>query len=97
MTPNRKYEKGRRKENQTRDWLRDMGHVVMRSAGSKGPFDIVAVSASGVLLVQVKAGTRPTKAEVKKLEAIEIPLAWCTKQIWYWPDYAREPEVQVVD
>lgn len=36
--------KGRRKEHQVRDNFLERGYIVTRAAGSKGPFDLVAIS-----------------------------------------------------
>jgi len=47
--------------------------VVFRSAASHSPFDIVAISNSKVLLLQVKTGKFSFKKEVNKLKAIQTP------------------------
>jgi len=57
MTP---YQRGRAFEYQVRDHLRRAGYFVVRSASSKGPCDLVAVSSdSAPLLVQCKHGVHP--------------------------------------
>ena len=47
--------------------------MVFRSAASHSPFDIVAISNSKVLLLQVKTGKFSFKKEVNKLKAIQTP------------------------
>ena len=52
------YASGRAVEWKARDELTRAGYTVIRSAGSKGPVDLVAFDGKGVLLVQVKATRR---------------------------------------
>ena len=63
--------------------LRDSGKfpVVFRSAASHSPFDIVAISKSKVLLLQVKTGKFNFKKELNKLKAIQTP-KFVEKQLW---------------
>jgi Holliday junction resolvase len=55
--------------------------VVFRSAASHSPFDIVAVSKSKVLLLQVKTGKFNFNRELNKLKAIGTPKS-VEKQLW---------------
>ncbi len=71
IIPNAKYRIGLIFEYEVRDWLRDRGWLVMRSAGSKSPVDLVAVRNNQVLLVQCKKGTKPAKAERTNLSILE--------------------------
>jgi Holliday junction resolvase len=48
------YVKGRRFENYVREKLEKRGFIVVRSAGSKGLFDLVALRRGEVLLIQCK-------------------------------------------
>ena len=43
---------------------------VLRSAGSKGPIDVVAIHPWGVKLIQAKLG-KPTKADRERIKALE--------------------------
>ncbi|MEM2292799.1 MAG: hypothetical protein QXX41_05940 [Nitrososphaerota archaeon] len=63
--------------------LRESGkfQVVFRSAASHSPFDIVAISKSKVLLLQVKTGKFNLKRELEKLKSIETPKS-VEKQLW---------------
>jgi len=48
------YVKGRRFEHYVKDKLEARGWIVTRSAGSKGPFDLLAVKNGKILLIQCK-------------------------------------------
>jgi Holliday junction resolvase len=50
------YRVGRAFEYRTRDYLKSIGYIVMRSPGSRSPVDLVAIKRGGVLLVQCKRG-----------------------------------------
>lgn len=63
------YIKGRRFENEARKMLEEAGWLVMRSAGSKGPFDLAAFGGLGSRLIQVK-GVPASEAERVKLAVI---------------------------
>ena len=48
-------------------------HTVLRSAGSRSSFDVVAIGKTRVLLCQVKTGKRGFKAEREKLRLLQVP------------------------
>jgi len=50
----RSYVKGRRFENYVKEKLERKGYLVVRSAGSKGLFDLVALRRGEILLIQCK-------------------------------------------
>lgn len=77
------YRKGYLKELEVMRILKDSGkfQVVFRSAASHSPFDIVAVSKSKVLLLQVKTGKFNLKRELEKLKSIKTPKS-VEKQLW---------------
>lgn len=52
------YARGRRAEWAVRDALQDDGYVVLRTAGSKGAVDLIAVKPGQTLAVQVKTNGR---------------------------------------
>ena len=56
-------------------------HTVFRSAGSHSPFDVIALSNSKVLLLQIKTGKFNFKKELKKLKSIKTPKG-VEKQLW---------------
>jgi Holliday junction resolvase len=77
------YRKGYLRELEVMRVLRKSGkfYTVFRSAASHSPFDIVAISKSKVLLLQVKTGKFNFKRELEKLKAIETPKS-VEKQLW---------------
>jgi Holliday junction resolvase-like predicted endonuclease len=68
---NPKYRQGVMFEYEVRNWLEEKGWLVIRSAGSKSPIDLVAVRQNQTLLVQCKKGTKPPRAERKTLSLLE--------------------------
>jgi Holliday junction resolvase len=77
------YRKGYLRELEVMRILRNSGRfqVVFRSAASHSPFDIVAVSKSKILLLQVKTGRFSFKKEFEKLKSIQTPKS-VEKQLW---------------
>ncbi len=80
MTP---YKKGYLKELEVKRILnsRKRFHTVFRAASTHSPFDIVAISNSKILLLQVKSGKFSLKKELKKIRAIKVPVS-VEKQLW---------------
>jgi Holliday junction resolvase len=62
---------------------RDEFHTVIKSAGSRSPFDVVAIGASRVLLCQVKTGKVSLQGEVNKLKLLPAPRG-VSKQVWIY-------------
>jgi Holliday junction resolvase len=77
------YRKGYLRELEVMRILRNSGkfQVIFRSAASHSPFDIVAISKTKVLLLQVKTGKFSFKRELNKLKAIKTPKS-VAKQLW---------------
>jgi Holliday junction resolvase len=77
------YRKGYLRELEVMRILRGSGKfpVVFRCAASHSPFDVVALSKSKVLLLQVKTGRFSFKRELAKLKSIETPKS-VEKQLW---------------
>jgi Holliday junction resolvase len=77
------YRKGYLRELEVMRILRESGKypVVFRSAASHSPFDIVAISKSKVLLLQVKTGKFNFGRELSRLRAIQTPKS-VEKQLW---------------
>ena len=65
---NRLYRIGKYYEDRARKELEAKGYYVIRSGGSKGIWDLVAIGPSDTILVQVKArtGARPGERELMK-------------------------------
>ena len=88
MTP---YQRGVRLEYLARDVLRHRGYSVVRSAGSHGAIDLVALNEREVLLIQVKQTGQSVGAALDKLS--EVPGPRCAhRQVWvYHPARGRLP------
>ena len=48
-------------------------HTVLRSAGSRSSFDVIAIGVSRILLCQVKAAKGKFKREREKLRPLKVP------------------------
>lgn len=76
------YAKGRDYEYQVRDILIAEGFIITRSAGSKGPFDLIGIGPQSVRLVKVRTPSNPyTKAEKEKMAKMPCPDC-CSIEIW---------------
>ena len=65
------------------------GYVVVRSAGSHGPADLVALNAREVLLVQVKHAGQSLRLALTALASVPTP-PHTRKQVWvYEPAHGR--------
>lgn len=95
------YGAGRRFEWRVKKDLERRGYpIVMRSAGSKGKLDLIAVpktrggASHGVLLIQAK-GQKPTKRERLKMEQMDAfglrVLAWRRKRTLVYECFALQP------
>ncbi len=87
--------KGRRNERRSRDLLEAVGYRVMRSAGSLGPFDLLGLSATDLVAVQVKSNRPPSALELRELGEYPVPPN-CRKLLHVWRDRQRLPEVREV-
>lgn len=81
------YERGRSAEYRAMRDLEKAGYTVVRSSGSHGPFDVVAVNRLEIRLIQVKrteGGRLPDlKAAREELARIAVPEN-AVKEIWVW-------------
>ena len=85
------YAKGRRLEYRTMAYLETQGFRCIRSAGSHGPVDVVAVNGAGGLFVQVKSNRLRSPDERHNFAA--FPCAPGFKRVVHrWRDYGKEPE-----
>ena len=57
------YRSGRDAEYAARQILKERGFFVVRSAGSKTPFDLIALSSEDLIFLQVKRSTTPPSAK----------------------------------
>ncbi len=84
MTVN-KYAKGRRIEYRAMEELTEAGYYPIRSAGSKGIFDVIGISSTDFVLIQLKSNRKASPNEVEKIKKFPVPQN-CKKQIWVWVD-----------
>lgn len=85
--------KGRRAEHRSRILLEASGYAVLRSAASKGPFDLIGIGSTDLVLVQVKVNRPPAPAEREALSLFVCPPN-CKRLIHVWRDRRRLPEVK---
>lgn len=93
-----RYRSGQRAEWRARDLLKQRGHhTVIRAAGSKGPFDLVAIAPQWIRLVQVKRGRRISSAERGELVALKASLPrFCSLEIWQFTPGKTAPAIEVI-
>ena len=90
---NSNYVKGARIERKALDQLEKDGYLVVRSAGSHSPFDIVAIGMGEVRLIQLKACKKfyqnildSAMTEVRKgYMKLTIP-GFCKAEVWICED-----------
>lgn len=91
--PNSNYRKGRRNEYRSVRLLEMAGYYCVRAGGSRGIADIWAISASDIILCQVKSGdANITFAEIETMKALPVPTN-CRKIIHLWRPNQRLPLV----
>lgn len=72
-----------------------MGYEVTRAAGSHGPWDLVGISDTDIVLVQVKLGTKPSGVELESLTFAKCPPNG-RKLVHVWQERAHLPQVMEV-
>lgn len=73
----------------------DRGFDCIRSAGSRGAWDFVAIGPDGIVLVQVRHGRWPGPEERKRLAAYPAP-ANAARVIHRWRNRGKKPDVMVL-
>ena len=91
-TTSNNYRRGRRLEYLARTALVADGYTVIRSAGSKGPVDLVAINANQVRLIQIKSPGHVQDSDRTKLRAVKCPHA--RREIWV--RYPKEWRIEIV-
>ena len=76
-----KYQQGTRLEYEARDILVGRGFIVIRSAGSKGPVDLVAIGSQEILLVQVSKLKVKSSRDLEDLRSMQAPPN-VRRQLW---------------
>jgi len=87
--------KGLLNEWRSRDLLIAAGYKVTRAGGSLGAWDLIGISATEVVLVQVKTRAWPGSFEMTTMRRFPAPRC-CRKIIHRWRRYARQPDVKEV-
>lgn len=75
------YRVGRRWEYRVKALLEEQGYYVMRSASSKGLFDLIAVKSTHVRLIQCKYGYQPSAVSIEEFKLFNAPPN-CSKEFW---------------
>lgn len=87
--------KGARNEHRSIQLLEAAGYRCTRAAASLGAWDVIAVSATDILFVQVKSNDWPGTAEMEGLKDFPAPPC-CRKLVHRWRDRQRMPDVREI-
>jgi len=87
MMPNKNYVKGYKIELMAKKELEDSGHFVVRSSGSHGIIDLIAIDFNYVRLIQIKSCSTPRmpsfKDEISKLSDFREKMpGFCRVELW---------------
>jgi len=80
---NKSYTKGRRIEFLAKKKLEAEGYLVIRSAASKGPVDLVAINSVKTRLIQVKA-RKPTRRQMQNLQKLVATGIEADVEVWIY-------------
>jgi len=91
---NRAYRKGRYYENSIRKEFEAKGFYIIRSAASKGLWDIIAINSDIIIFIQSKVNALPRPSERKAMSEFKCPpnsikqfwrfFGMGKKEIWTW-------------
>ncbi len=91
------YRKGKYYERKTRKILEKEGYYTIRSAASKGVWDIVAIREDNVKLIQVKAGTSARKKqEIENMRQFKVPI-YVSKELWFFYNPRKPPKIDIIE
>jgi len=87
--------KGTRSEKKAIKLLEATGWYCVRSAGSFGLFDIIAIHPRipYVRCIQVKTNKKASKGEIELIKEFPLPRNF-VKELWVFVDYEREPLIE---
>ena len=88
--------KGNRNEHKSIALLEKQGYKCTRAAASLGTFDIVAIGATDIILLQVKTRDWPGSMEMESIKLFKAP-ANCRKLIHRWRDRQAAPDVKEIE
>ena len=92
------YRRGRKREYAACARLRNEGCSVIRSAGSHGPFDIVAFQPGGLIrLIQCKLDSSVVTKTDKTLLACFGEAFGCRAEVWHYHTRQSQPEIEVLN
>jgi hypothetical protein len=76
--------------------LEAAGYVCTKAGGSLGAFDVIGIGPTGIRAVQVKAGgARLSPLERETIAAVRVPRN-VSKEYWRFPDYCRQPVIEIL-
>jgi hypothetical protein len=87
--------KGSRNEHRSRRLLEAAGYCVTRAAGSLGAWDLIGVSGTDFVLVQVKSNAWPGTVGMETLAGFQVPPN-CKRLVHRWRDRQRVPDVRAL-
>lgn len=87
--------KGTRNEHRSIALLEAAGYRCTRAAASLGVFDIIGISATDIVLVQVKTRDWPGSAEMESISLFTVPPN-ARKLVHRWRHRQRTPDVREV-
>ena len=87
--------KGTRNEHRSKRLLEAAGYRVTRAGASLGDWDLIGISATDIVLVQVKTRDFPGTLEMRILA--EFPAPACARKVVHrWVRGARMPNVRTI-
>ena len=87
--------KGTRNEHRAIRILEATGYSCTRAAASLGMFDVIAIGRQGMRLIQVKSNRDASPLEREQIALFRTPPG-CSKEVWIFHDYAREPLIKEI-
>jgi hypothetical protein len=89
----KRYLKGNFYENKARKILISQGYYVLKSAGSKGAIDILAIGRYHFRAIQIKSGTSHLGRDERHY-FLSIPAPRnCVKELWEWKTPGDPPTI----
>ena len=89
-----KYQRGAALERRCIKRLEREGWRCVRSAGSHGPFDVVAYHHLAWLCIQVKGGGWPGLIEMETLQGEPVPHSNTRIEVWRYDKGKRNPRIK---
>ena len=90
------YQRGYAFENKIVRFFRDLGFFVIRSAGSKGPVDVIAWNETDIYLIQAKANSiSPSELRIAEEALRGVPFPVCGADDQWGCEFCVHREVWV--